>query len=175
MLFIRNSLNKPFHPVAQTFLGNGRTRLDVEVAVSDFCEFQGFHNFVSVKGGLEILLVGEDQDGDVGKEFFLHERLKFLGTLSESHVISGVNDVHHTVSVLVVVLPVGTDLTLTTDIPDVQFKSVLSLYTSDHQRGGMKIINTKAKIKLNSCTYERLDVESLGGHDVGSIFVTHGL
>ena len=119
MLFFRNGLNKPFHTIAEAFLGNSGAGLDVEVAVSDFVELQCLHDLVGVKSGLEILLVSEDEDGDVGEKFFLKEGLEFLGAFGETHVIGGVNDVNHAVGVLVVVLPVGADLTLTTDIPNV--------------------------------------------------------
>jgi hypothetical protein len=131
------------------------------------------HNLISIESGLKVLLVSEDEDRHVCEEFFPHERLELIRALFKTHVISGVDDVNHTVSVLVVVLPVGADLTLTSDIPDVQFKSILSLNTRGHQREVKKIISTKAQsIKF---TYKRLDVESLGGHDVGGILVTHGL
>jgi hypothetical protein len=176
LLFFRNSLNEPLHPVAETFFGNGRACLDVEVAVADIGKFESLHNLIGIKCGLEILLVGKDEDGDVSEKLFLKEGLEFFGAFSESHVIGGVNDVNETISVLVVVLPVGTDLTLTTDIPNVQFKSILSLFTSGHQCVGDEQDNKKRVLNsTKDFTYERFNVETLGGHNVSGIFVTHGL
>jgi hypothetical protein len=73
------------------------------------------------------LLVSVYEDGDFLEKLFGHEGNELIGALLKTHVVGRVHDVDNAVSVLVIVLPVGTNLTLTTNVPDIEFEAVLGL------------------------------------------------
>ena len=76
---------------------------------------------------LDVLLVGEDEDGYAGQQFLTQELVQVWLDFRYTGVISWVDDVDECVSLIVVISPVGSDLSLTTDIPNVQLESILRL------------------------------------------------
>lgn len=110
-----------------TFFGQGRAGLDVKRSVADLRKLQDFHDFTGFARELDVLLVGEHEQRHVFQRFFAQERLQLFRGFLKADFIGGVNHVHETVGVVVVVLPVGSDFALSSNIPDIQFKSVLSL------------------------------------------------
>ena len=86
-----------------------------------------FHNLRRVQSHTYILLVREHKEGNSGKKFFSEKLLKVILDLLHAHLIGRVHHVDQSVSLVVVVAPVGANLTLTADVPHVQLKTVLRL------------------------------------------------
>ena len=66
----------------------------------------------------QILLVGEDQEESISQLVLVEHALQFLTGLDDTVTIVAVDDEDDTLGVLEVMSPEGTDLVLTTDIPD---------------------------------------------------------
>ncbi len=66
----------------------------------------------------KILLVGKDQEDGVAELILVEHALEFLASLDDTVTIVAVDDEDDSLGVLEVVSPEGTDLVLTTDIPD---------------------------------------------------------
>ena len=79
------------------------------------------------------MLIGEDEQGNVLQVVFNKEGLKLFGALLETLLIRGVNDVNESISVLEVVLPVGADGALTTNVPHIQLEAILSLKSINNE------------------------------------------
>ena len=75
----------------------------------------------------EVLFVGEDEEGHLLQVVFGEQLLERLGAFGEAAVVGGVHHVDEPIRVLVVVLPVGSDCLLTTDVPHVQLEALLGL------------------------------------------------
>lgn len=79
---------------------------------------------IRVEFGLEggtyrqILLVGEDQEDSIPQLVLVQHALQLLTGLDDTVAIVGVDDEDDTLGVLEVMSPQGTDLVLTTDIPN---------------------------------------------------------
>ncbi len=110
-----------------TFFGDGRACLDGPGSVLDLHKLEVAHDLLSVEGKLQVLLVGEHEQRDILEVVLDKEGLKFLGALLQALLIGGVNDVNETIGVLEIILPVGANGALTTDIPNVQLEAILSL------------------------------------------------
>ena len=79
------------------------------------------------------MLVSENKKRDTREEFLSEKLLKVILNFLHTHLIGGVDHIDESVSLVVVVSPVGTDFTLTTDVPNVQLKTVLRLITDVEQ------------------------------------------
>ena len=130
LLFGGNRLDQPLHAVREAFLGEGRAGLDSPSTVRDLLELQSLHHLVRLQGEIQILFVRVHEQGNLCEVFLPKERRKLLCALFKAHVIGGIDYVDEPVGVFEVVLPVGTDFTLATDIPYIQFETVLGLQTS---------------------------------------------
>ena len=108
-------------------MGDSRARLDVPGSVGDFVKLERVHDFRGFKSRLQILLVGKDEKGHFREQLLLHQLVQVTLHLLHAHIVSRVDDVDEGISLLVVVSPVGSNLTLTTDIPHVQLEAVLRL------------------------------------------------
>ena len=170
MLFGGNRLDQPLHAVGEAFLSEGRAGLDGPSAVRDLLELQGLHHLVRLKGELQILFVGIDEQGHLLEVLLAKEGSELFSALLESHVIRRVDDVNETVSVLEVVLPVGTDFALTTDIPHIQLETVLGLKTN-LRRLKSRFSNFELSVLSKPKTYQGLDVETLSGHDCVNVLL----
>lgn len=95
--------------------------------IGDTCQIQSLEHFISLKGQVEVLFVGEDEKWQLGKLLFFHELFKLLDAFVDSFLVGRVNDKDDAVGAVVVVLPVGSDCLLTTDVPHVQLEAVLGL------------------------------------------------
>ena len=73
------------------------------------------------------MLVRKNEEGHTSKEFLGQKLLQVLLDLIHAHLVSGVDHVDESVGLVVVVTPVRADLPLTTDIPNVEFESILLL------------------------------------------------
>ena len=73
------------------------------------------------------MFVREDQQWYFGEGILGKERAKLLRNLSEAGLVGRIDDEDEAVGVVVVVLPVGPDFALTTNVPDVKFESILGL------------------------------------------------
>ena len=105
------------------------------MALFNVVQLEGCSHLFGVTGSLQILLVGVYEDGNFLEELLGHEGNELIGALLETHVVGGVDHVDNAVGVLVIVLPVGANLTLTTNVPDIEFKAVLGLsYTGGKTR-----------------------------------------
>ena len=76
------------------------------------------------------MFVGEHQQGHFRKEFLGQQLDEVVLNFLNAHLIGGVDHVDKSISLVVVVPPVRADLTLTTDVPNVQLKTVLRLGTA---------------------------------------------
>jgi hypothetical protein len=101
--------------------------LNVPGAVRNFLKLQSLHNGVGVHSKLQVLLVGKYEKGHILEVGFDQERHKLLSAFLQTHVIGRVHHKDKAIGVLVVVFPVGSDLALTSDIPDVKLEAILSL------------------------------------------------
>lgn len=66
----------------------------------------------------KILLVGEDKEDGVAELILVQHALKFFASLNNTVAIVAIDDEDDALGVLEVMSPEGTDLVLTTDIPD---------------------------------------------------------
>ena len=120
-------LDQPSHALVETNLGHGTARLNVPRSVRDSVQIEVLHDLRRVQSHTYILLVREDQEGNSGKELFSEKLLQVILDLLHAHLIGGVHHIDQSVGLVVVVAPVGANLTLTADVPHVQLKTVLRL------------------------------------------------
>ena len=98
--------------------------------------------------------------------------LELVVTLADSFLISRVNDEDDAVGAVIVVLPVGSDSLLSTDVPHVQLKAILGLQRVVRANVVTKTDNADyAVIILAAFTYQRFDVEALSRLDLGEVLV----
>lgn len=110
-----------------TILGDSGACLNGPRPVLNLHESQAIHDLLCFEGELQVLLVGEHQQRHVLEVVLAQQALELLNALLQSHLVRGVHHVDETVRVLVVVLPVGADRLLTTDVPNIQLEAVLGL------------------------------------------------
>lgn len=126
-LLFGDGLYEPLHAFLEALFCDCGASLDGPCPVLDLHELQVAHDLLCVEGELQVLLVGEDQHGDVLEAVLGEEALELLDALLQADLIGGVNNVHESIGVLVVVLPVGADGLLTTDVPHVELEAILGL------------------------------------------------
>ena len=80
-----------------------------------------------LKSELQVLLVGINEEWDLSKSFLNKKSIELLNTLIESLLITRINDENHAVGVIIIVLPVWSDSLLTSNVPHIEFKSILGL------------------------------------------------
>jgi hypothetical protein len=165
LLFI-DGVDQPFNTLVKAFLAEGGAGLNVPCAIRNVHKLEVLHNSVGGKSKLKVLLVGEDKEGHFLEVWLLEQGHKFLRALFETHVVSRVDHVDEAISVLVVVFPVGSDLALTSNVPHVQLEAFLRLSPKKAVR---------FCIPSTISTYQRLNVESLRGHDLIDVFLAHRL
>ena len=112
--------------------------------IRDFQKVHCTQNFFGIEGKLEILLVGKDKQWDFLECLLLEQGSEFFLALSKSSFVRGVDDVNESIGVVVIVLPVGADSSLTANVPYIELEAVLG---------------------------EGLDVEPLRGHDGRHVLV----
>lgn len=133
--FVTNGLDEPLHAVGKTFFGDGGAGLDVPCPTFlNVFELKGGHDLWSFACHVQILLVSVDEEGNALEIVLGEKRLELVVALAESDVIRRVDDVDEAVGVFIIVLPVGSDLSLTTDVPHVQLEAVLLLQPQDNVR-----------------------------------------
>jgi len=96
------------------------------------------------ESGEQVLLVGEDEDGDLGELLLLQQRGELAASVLDALRVGGVDDKDERVGAVVIVLPVGADRLLAADVPHVE---------------------------LEVGRLDRLDVEALRGHDLLDLLV----
>ena len=106
--------------------------MDGPCSVLNLHEGQAVHDLLSFEGELQVLLVGKHQQRHVLEVVLAQKALELLNALLQSHLVGGVNHIDETVSVLIVVLPVGADSLLTTNVPNIQLEAVLGLINNNH-------------------------------------------
>ena len=75
-------------------------------------------DFSGVHGVGEILLVGKDEEEGVPEFVLIQHTLEFLAGLGNTLSIVGIDDEDDTLGVLEVMPPEGSDLVLSSDVPD---------------------------------------------------------
>lgn len=110
-----------------TFSVHGRASLDLPRAVLNVGELERLEHLAGLQSQLEILLVGEHKERDVEQLLLDEELLELVIALTDSLLISRVDDEDDAVGAVIVVLPVGSDGLLSSDVPHVQLKAVLGL------------------------------------------------
>ena len=138
-------------------MGHGTTGLNVPSSVLNLRELEILHNFSSFESKIQVLFVGEHKERLTRELLLVHKIIEFLYVLLESLLIGGVDDKDDTIDIIVVVLPVGSNGLLTSNIPHVKLEITLLLDVLDQN------------------TYHRLDVEALSGLDSTQILLRHGL
>ena len=90
-------------------------------------------HLLGLESELQVLLVGVDEEGHLGEAFLGQKSLQFLDALAQSLLVTGVDHKHHAVGVVVVILPVGPDGLLATDVPYIELETVLGLLREGKQ------------------------------------------
>ena len=116
-----------------TFFGQGGASLDVPGPVLDLHQLQVLEDLLGLEGELQVLLVGVDEQGHLGEALFAQKRLQLFDALAQSLFVTGVDHEYHAVGVVVVILPVGPDGLLATDVPHVELEAVLGLLREGKQ------------------------------------------
>ena len=80
------------------------------------------------------MLVSEDKNRHVLQLFVTKELIQVALDFFNTRLISRVDDVDEGIGILVVVWPVGANLTLTTDIPNVELEAILRLKEEKKER-----------------------------------------
>ena len=80
------------------------------------------------------MLVSEDKNRHILQLFVTKELIQVALDFFNTRLISRVDDVDEGIGILVVVWPVGADLTLTTDIPNVELEAILRLKEEKKER-----------------------------------------
>ena len=106
----------------------------------------------------KILLVGEDQEESISQLVLVEHALQFLTGLDDTVTIVAVDDEDDTLGVLEVMSPEGTDLVLTTDIPDGEL-DVLVLDSLDVETCGQAL---KSASRVERLTMDE-DTDQLWG------------
>ena len=88
------------------------------------------HNLFGAEGEIQVLLVGEDEQRHALEELLLKKLSQVVFDFLDASFISWIDDVDERVSLLVIVAPIGPDLSLTADVPHIQLKSILRLQQS---------------------------------------------
>ena len=81
----------------------------------------------NVKSKLDVLLVGVHKKRHVFESLLLQKFGQFFSGLFHAGLIVRINDIHKSVCVFVVIFPVRSDLTLTSNVPHIQLPAILSL------------------------------------------------
>ena len=110
-----------------TLSSHSRAGLDLPCPVLDLGELESFEHFTGLQSQVKILLVGENEEWQLGQLFLAEQLLQGIVALLDSFLISRVDDIDDTVSAIIVVLPVWSDCLLAANIPHVKFEAVLSL------------------------------------------------
>ena len=106
----------------------------------------------------KILLVGKDQEESVSQLVLVEHALQLLTSLDNTVTIVAVDDEDDTLGVLEVMSPEGTDLVLTTDIPDGEL-DVLVLDSLDVETCGQAL---KSASRVERITMDE-DTDQLWG------------
>lgn len=96
-------------------------------------------DFIGSRGSHKVLLIGEKQDGHTHELLFEKKLLQLMTSFFEALLVGRVDDVDENVGVIKVVPPVRSNLSLTADVPHIEFEAV---------------------------GRDRLDVEALSGRDM---------
>ena len=88
-------------------------------------ELEGLHNLWSIQSQFNILLVSIDKQWHIFEVWLSEKLLQLFCAFFESHVISRVDHIHEPICVFIIVLPIWSNLTLTTDVPYIKLKPVL--------------------------------------------------
>mmetsp|Transcript_46429 Transcript_46429/g.122642 ORF Transcript_46429/g.122642 Transcript_46429/m.122642 type:complete len:208 (-) Transcript_46429:37-660(-) len=134
--------HKPLHAVLQTVALLCAARLDSPGAVLNRCEVEGLGNLIGGRGLQEVLLVGEDEQRDGGELVLREQFTKLRAALFQAAAVGRVDDVDEGIRGLEVVAPIRANSLLTSNVPDVEFETLM---------------------------HQALDVEALRWHDVRNV------
>mmetsp|Transcript_8339 Transcript_8339/g.26557 ORF Transcript_8339/g.26557 Transcript_8339/m.26557 type:complete len:225 (+) Transcript_8339:46-720(+) len=138
--------NKPFHPLLQSGSILCAASLDLPIAVLDVGQAQARRDLVSRRSLQQVLLVGEDEQGNSAKLVLRQELTQLTAALLEAALVGAVDHIHESIRGLEVVAPVRPNGLLAANVPNVELEAVL---------------------------HEALDVETLSRHDVRDVLLGH--
>lgn len=138
---------KPLETLVEAISRGGAGGLNVPAAMSQAVKAELVGDFGSVHGVGKILLVGKDQENGVAELVLVEHALKLFAGLNDTVTIVAIDDKDDTLGVLEVVSPEGTDLVLTTDIPDGEL-NVLVLDGLDVEADGRDSSDNLTKLEL---------------------------
>jgi len=118
LLTLPEVVAEPFETLIKTVSAGGTGGLDVPSALPEAVKAKLVGNLGGVHGIRQILLVGENQEKSVPQLILVQHPLELLAGLRHTLSIVGVHDENDTLGVLEVMAPEGTDLVLSTNIPD---------------------------------------------------------
>lgn len=121
---------QPLETLVKTISRGRAGSLDVPGALPEAVETELIGDLSSVHGVRKILLVGENEEESIAKFVFVQHPLKLLTSFRHTLTIVRVNDEDDALSVLEIMPPQGTDLVLTSYIPDGE-RDVLVLNSLD--------------------------------------------
>lgn len=147
MTSLAEGSGEPLKTLVQTISRGGAGGLDVPTAMSQAVEAELVSDLGGVHGIRKILLVGKDQEDGVAELVLIEHALKLFAGLDDTVTIVAIDDEDDTLGVLEVVSPEGTDLVLTTDIPDGEL-DVLVLDGLDVEANGRDSGDNLAKLEL---------------------------
>ena len=111
-----------------TLGSHGRAGLNLPLSIRDARQLEGCKNFVGTESQVEILFVSKYEERQASQCLLSHELLKLCNGFFYSLFIGRVDDEDDTICALKIILPVGADRLLTTNIPHVQLEAILRLY-----------------------------------------------
>lgn len=137
LLSLDQCRREPVQTFVETVARRGATRLDVPLTVrrTESVQSKLVRHFCGAHGVGKILLVGKDQEDSVAQLILVQHTVQFITSGIDTIGIVRVHHKDETLRVLVIMAPQGTDLILTTDIPDCE-GNVLVLHGLDVETDG---------------------------------------
>ena len=74
------------------------------------------------------MLVREHEERHASEQLLAKQLLQVLLDLCHAHLVSRIDHVDESIGLVVVVAPVGADLSLATDIPNIELEAILLLH-----------------------------------------------
>jgi len=138
---------QPFETLVKTVTASCASSLDIPGPLPQTMQTELIGNLRSVHSIRQILLVGEDEKESITELILVEHSLKFFASFRHTFTIVGIDDEDDTLCVLEVVPPEGTDLVLTSNVPDGE-RNVLVLDGLDIEADGRDGRNDFAKLQL---------------------------
>jgi len=118
MTSLSESLCEPLQTLIKTISGGSTGGLNVPGTLSQAVKTQLVCDLGGVHGIGQILLVGKNQENGIPELILVQHTLQLLSGLNNTVTIIAVNDEDDALGVLEVMSPQGSDLVLSTNIPD---------------------------------------------------------